>query len=231
MATDPEPAPAPFPASEEGIPPRTLREKLLCRAEEWIYDLNARDHWVFRIYEWGNEVWARMVFRGVRAAARRFDTILEGKAGAKVRMRFLEPGDEQQFAELLAQFDFTHLPPHPLDRAAAARVLRRKSYLPFGIFELDGRLVGYTLVRLFFPWRAATGTWVLRSENTRWAGRASVRATAENITRAPGLADYVTTPIDNIASLRGAQWAGWRIVRTNRHFHVLLHSHSLRDGS
>lgn len=213
----------------EGRLPRTVRERLLCRAEEWIYDLNARGHWLFSVYEAVNEVWAALVFRGVRRDAARYDDVLEGKDGARVRIRFLTPGDEADFAGLLARFDFAYLPPHPLDRAAAARVLRRRSYLPFGLYDPDGALVGYTLVRLFLPWRAATGTWVLRTPHTRWVARASVKATAEHVTRKPGLADYVTCPLDNVASLRGAQWAGWRIVRTNRHFHVLLHAHSLGE--
>ena len=42
-------------------------------------------------------------------------------------------------------------------------------------------------------------------------------------TLSEGLSDYVTVPVDNIYSLRGAQWAGWKIVRTNRRFHVLRH--------
>ena len=73
--------------------------------------------------------------------------------------------------------------------------------------------------------------WVLRTPHTRWVARASVKTTAEHITKPEGLADYVTVPLDNELSLRGAMWAGWRIVRTNRRFHVLLHAHSLREGS
>jgi len=50
----------------------------------------------------------------------------------------------------------------------------------------------------------------------------SVETTAV-FTKAEGFADYVTVPLDNPYSLRGAQWAGWRIVRTNRDAHVLRH--------
>lgn len=220
------------PTSQElAVPPHTAAEKLLCRAEEWIYDLNERNHWFFRFYEFCNELWASITFRGVRARASRYDAPLEGKEGPPCRIRFLTPDDEVAFADLLARFDFEHLPPHPLDRASAAAVLRRRSYLPFGLFDPAGQLVGYTLVRLFFPRRAATGTWVLRTPHTRWVARASVKTTAEHITKPEGLADYVTVPLDNELSLRGAMWAGWRIVRTNRRFHVLLHAHSLREGS
>ena len=37
--------------AEVGKPPRTLGERLLCRAEEWIYALNERNHWLFRLYD------------------------------------------------------------------------------------------------------------------------------------------------------------------------------------
>jgi hypothetical protein len=214
-------------SAELGRPPRSLRERLLCRAEEWVYDLNARDHWLFRLYDLGNEAWARLVFGRVRRRAARFETLLEGKGGVRVPMRLLGPGDDEAFAELLSRFDFRHLPPHPLDREAARRALRRASYLPFGFFDAEGRLLGYVLVRLFFPFRAATGVWSLATNHARGISQAAVKATAENVTAPAGLADYVTVPLDNVYSLRGAQWAGWRIVRTNRRFHVLLHAHSL----
>lgn len=214
---------------EEGVHPSSFFDRLQCRAEEWIYDLNARNHWIFRLYDAGNEVWARLAMGRVRREAARYRVALEGKEGARADLRPLTFEDLDRFAELLAQFEFEHLPPHPLDRAGAEAVLQRANHLPFGIFDEDGRLIGYTLVRLFFPFRAATGVWSLSLNYAQGISRAAVQATAE-LTGRIGLADYVTVPLDNIYSLRGAQWAGWRIVRTNRHFHVLLHRHS-RDGS
>jgi hypothetical protein len=221
---------------EVGVPPRTAVERLLCRAEEWLYDLNARNHWLFRVYDRGNALWARLAFRGVRRIAAGYAVEIEGRPGVRARLRMLTPEDEESFAGLLARFDFAHLPPHPLDRETARRVLRSANHLPFGIFdEREGRLVGYALVRLFFPWRAATGVWTLpadpeRGVHSQGLSRAAVRATSE-VTRRAGLADYVTVPLDNVPSLRGAEWAGWKVVRTNRRFHVLLHRHSLGEGS
>ena len=52
--------------------PRGLREKLLSRAEEWIYELNERDHWLFALYDHANELWSRLVYRGVRRRAAAF---------------------------------------------------------------------------------------------------------------------------------------------------------------
>lgn len=199
---------------------RSARTDLLNRAEEWIYRANERQHWVFRIYDFGNELWARLVFRGVRRRARAYARTLEGK-GDRAELRFLGEDDLDAFASLLARFDFKYLPPHPLDRASAAWALRRRSYLPFGIFH-RGELVGYTLVRLFFPRRAVTGVWSLRSNHNRGFSQVAVKTTAE-FTAREGLHDYVTVPIDNPHSLRGAQWAGWKIIRTNRRFHVLRH--------
>ena len=98
-------------------------------------------------------------------------------------------------------------------------MLRRRNYLPFGVL-VDGRLVGYLLVRLFFPRRAVTGIWSLPNAYNRGFSQAAVQATGR-FTRGEGLADYITVPIDNKYSLKGAQWAGWKIIRTNRRFHVL----------
>jgi hypothetical protein len=199
--------------------PRSWRERLLSRAEEWIYDLNARNHWVFRVYDWGNEIWARIALRGVkrRGAAHR-ETIQGRKHTALLRPLTID--DIDGFSALLATFDFRHLPPHPLDRPSVERALRRSSYLPYGV-EREGQLVAYALVRLFFPRRAVTGVWVRADHHDSGFGQAAVRSTA-GFTRTEGLDDYVTVPLDNPASLRGAQWAGWEVIRTNRRFHVLL---------
>jgi len=198
----------------------SLGTRITNRAEEWLIDLNARNHWLFRAYDRGNELWAALVFRGVRERASRIDVPLEGKHDTG-RLRFLTPADEKDFADLLARFDFKYLPPHPTDARSAARALRRRHYLPFGIFH-QGRLVGYTLVRMFFPRRAATGVWSLPSNHNRGFSQMAVKTTAAFM-KAEGFADYVTVPLDNVHSLRGAQWAGWRIVRTNRRAHVLRH--------
>jgi hypothetical protein len=208
----------------EGTPqpsePRNWRERLLSRAEEWIYDLNARNHWLFRVYDWGNEIWARIAFRGVKRRAAAHRETIQGREHSAL-LRPLTPDDLDDFAALLASFaDFKYLPPHPVDRVSAERALRRSSYLPFGV-EQDGKLVAYALVRLFFPRRAATGVWVHESAHATGLGQAAVKSTA-GFTRAEGIADYVTVPLDNVHSLRGAKWAGWEVIRTNRHFHVLL---------
>ena len=194
--------------------------RLVAAAEESVYALNERQHWAFRLYDGFNELWARLVFRGVRRRASRIDTTLPGRRGV-ARLRFLGPEDTQSFAALLAAFDFKYLPPHRLDARSAATALRRASYLPFGIF-VDGELVGYTLVRFFFPWRAVHGVWSLPSHHNRGFSQMAVKKTSD-FTGGEGLADFVTVPVDNIYSLQGAQWAGWRIVRSNRRFHVLRH--------
>lgn len=200
--------------------PGSLLTRIQNRAEEWLIHLNERDHWLFRLYDRANELWAALVFRGVRERASRIDAPLEGK-GDVARLRFLTPADGEGFAELLSRFDFKYTPPHPRDRRGALRALRRRHYLPFGIFHGD-RLVGYTLVRLFFPRRAATGVWSIPSNYNRGFSQMAVKTTADFM-KAEGFADYVTVPLDNPHSLRGAQWAGWRIVRTNRRAYVLRH--------
>jgi len=97
--------------------------------------------------------------------------------------------------------------------------LRRRSYLPFGIFVGD-RLVGYLLLRLFAPWRAVTGIWTLPETHNLRLGQRTLFETAR-FSRSLGLADYATIGIDNPNSLRMANAAGWQTIRTNRHFHVL----------
>lgn len=207
-----------------GVPPRGRLARLWSRAEEWIYELNARDHWLFRVYERANVVWGHLVFRGVRRRAADIDTLLVARDGARVRFRFLTPADEPAFAEMLARFDFENLPPHPLDRATAGRVLRQSNCLPFGYFDARGALGGYLLLRFFFPWRVTSGVWSFPDFGGRGLTQAGLRVTAE-LTRQAGLADYITVPVGHNASLGAATGAGWRVVRTNRRFHVLLNEH------
>lgn len=187
-------------------------------AEMWIYALNERRHWLFGLYDAWNEAWAILAFRGVRRRAADFARELPSPEGG-AQLRRLEPTDVDAFAALLARFDFNHPPPHPLDRVHAARALRRRSYLPFGIFR-EEVLIGYALLRLFFPRRVVTGIWLLPRYHGTGVAVAAVRATGE-LTRAERLPDYATVPLDNEPSLMGAQAAGWRILRSNRRFHVL----------
>jgi hypothetical protein len=209
-----------------GVPPRGRLERLLCRAEEWIYDLNARDHWLFRVYERANAAWGWLVLRGVRRRAAAIDAELRSRDGARMRLRLLTPADEAAFAAMLARFDFENLPPHPLDRATAARVLRQSNCLPFGIFDEQGALGGYLLLRFFFPWRVTSGVWSFPAFGGRGLTQAGLRVTAE-LSREAGLADYITVPVGHNASLGAATGAGWKVIRTNRRFHVLLNEHSL----
>lgn len=197
--------------------PGPLR-RLQDAAEEWIYRANERNHWVFRVYDAWNEVWASLVFRGLRRRARRVDAPIAGRE-IEARIRLLTPADDDAFAALLARFDFTYLPPHAIDRAGAESALRRRSYLPFGIFR-DGRLDGYLLVRLFFPWRGVTGIWVLPTLRDRGLSQAALRTTAA-FTRSERLPDFATIGVNNPGSVRMAVAAGWDVIRTNRRFHVL----------
>jgi ribosomal protein S18 acetylase RimI-like enzyme len=198
---------------------KRLSARLLDAAEEWIYRLNERDHWIFRIYDRGNELYASLLMRGIRRRASTLDAGVTMADGAAARIRFLAPADEEAFAELLANLKARYRPPHPVDRDGAARALRRRSYLPFGLFIGD-RLVGYLLLRLFFPWRAVTGIWTLPETHNLGLAQACLRQTAA-FSRSEGLADYATVPIDNLNSVRVANGAGWRTQRTNRRFHVL----------
>lgn len=190
------------------------------RAEEWIYRLNERNHWLFRLYDWGNERWATLVFRGVRVRATQALDVVVDAQGQLARVRFLTPQDLVAFAGFLATLGVKYLPPHPLDRAAVARALRRRSYIPIGIF-VGGTLVGYILLRFFFPRRAVTGIWILADYHNTRLGRHTLME-AVKFLRAERLPNYCTIPIDNEPSLRIAQWCGWKIIRTNRRFHVLL---------
>lgn len=199
--------------------PQGLSARLLDAAEEWIYQLNEREHWIFRLYDRANELWASLVFRGVRERASAIDEIVSGAEGSEARLRFLTPADEAAFAELLGGLNARYLPPHPRDAAACARALQRRSYLPFGIF-VDGRLIGYLLLRLFFPKRAVTGIWTIPTTHNVGIAQACLRKTG-NFSTSQGLADYATVPVDNLNSVRVANGAGWRTLRTNKRFHVL----------
>ena len=202
--------------------PRGLGPRLLNRAEEWIYELNQRGHWLFTLYDFGNELWARLVFRGVRRRAAAFEATVAGREDAAQLRMFRAGEDDDAFAALLGELSqFKYRPPHPLDAASARRALRRRSYLPFGLFH-DGELVGYLLIRLFFPRRAATGIWSRELAHNKGFSTNAVATTA-GFTSSEGIADYITVPLDNVYSLRGALTAGWRIVRKNRRFYVLLH--------
>jgi len=189
------------------------------RAEEWIYKLNEHDHWIFHLYAWGNEVWARLVFSTTRTEAARIDRPIRTDSG-EARFRFLTPADLDRFAALLERMrTLPHKPPHPLDLDAAARALDRRSNLPFGIFVGDD-LVGYLLLRLFFPRRAVLGIWMPASRHNARLGRQAVDL-ASDFMRSRSLANFITVPIDNTSSLRVAEICGYRLLRTNRRFHVL----------
>ena len=81
---------------------KRLFAHLLGAAEEWIYQLNERDHWIFRIYDRGNEFYASLFMRGVRRRASTLDASVTVADGTAVRIRFLTPADEGAFVSLLA---------------------------------------------------------------------------------------------------------------------------------
>jgi RimJ/RimL family protein N-acetyltransferase len=197
-------------------PPPSL--SLLDRLEEWIYRLNEEQHWIFRLYDRFNELWARSMFRGVRARASRLDLVVSVK-DCRARVRFLTLRDEDTFAEFLSRLDVFYLPPHPLDRRSAGVALRRRSYIPIGIF-VEGELIGYILLRIFFFRRAVTGIWMLASTHGSGIGRHTLYESVKFLEQ-EGLPNYCTIPIGNEPSLRIAHWCGWRIIRTNRFFNVL----------
>ena len=202
--------------------PATPLAKLLGRAEEWIYEANARDLAIFRLYDFGNAMWARIRFAGVRRRAASFRAELRGRDGARAVMRWLAPSDEDALVRLWGEFDFRFLPPHALDRATATRVLTAPHCLPLGVDDEEGRLVGYSLIRLFFPRRAVMGLWLLRKVHTQGFGNAAAFATTL-LTRAEGLPNFVTIPRENLPSLATVLSCGWQLLRTNRGFHVLVH--------
>ena len=197
-----------------------LRARLQDAAEEWIYRLNERGSFIFRIYDLSNEIFSRIRFSGLRRRASHLDVSFITRTDLEARIRFLRPDDEAPFAEMLSQLDARYLPPHSTDPAGAADALQRASYLPFGIF-VEGDLVGYLLLRLFYPSRAVTGIWTLARTHNMGLGQEALRQTAA-FTQSEGLPDYATIPIDNRNSVRMANAAGWQVVRTNRRFHVLL---------
>lgn len=186
--------------------------------ETWLYELNEEGHWFFRFLEWVNDFYAALVYRGVRRRAARIDEAIAGR-DRDFQMRFLGPEDEENLAELFSRFDFTYLPPHALDRATAHRLLRRASYLPFGLFR-DGEWVGYFLVRLVAPRNCLTGVWSFPVPENAGLSRAACKRSGE-FTDAEGLTDYATVALDNLASKKCAEWAGWVTLRANRRFYVL----------
>jgi len=186
--------------------------------ETWLYDLNARNHWLFRFMEWANDQYARIAYRGVRRRASAIDDEIPGR-DRTARLVFLSPEDVGVFADLLARFDFEHLPPHPLDRNTAAAVVRRPSYLPFLILR-DDEAVGYALVRLVFPNRAFTGVWTFPDPANAGFSRAAVKRTGQ-FTDREGIIDFVTVPLDNLPSKKGAEWAGWSVIGRNQRFWLL----------
>lgn len=199
---------------------KPLLARLQDAAELWIYALNEKQHWIFRVYDAFNETWARLVFRGLRRRAAAFSQDLTDH-GASGTLRLVKPSEIESFAEMLEAISgLKYLPPHPLDRKHAEQALRRASYLPFGIFQ-EGKLIGYVLLRLFFLRRVVSGIWMIPDYHFARTGTAAVLA-AGVFTRSEHIPDYVTIPVDNHPSLLGAQTAGWRIIRSNRRFHVLL---------
>ncbi len=208
------------PSGPSGTDPRAEEVSfgLQDRLEMWIYKLNEEQHWIFRLYDWGNEIWARLFFGGTRRRASEIDLLVPVK-DVEAHVRFLVPEDAEVFADFMSQLDVRYLPPHELHAEEADIALRRRSYLPFGIF-VEGRMIGYILLRLFFFRRAVTGIWMLASTHSAGVGRHTLLQSVEFLKR-ERLPNYCTIPLDNEPSLRIAHWCGWRVARTNRHFHVL----------
>ena len=114
--------------SQPATQPTGFLARIQDRAEETIYRLNEQDHWIFRVYDLANEIFAALRFRGVRRRAAAIDVPLRASDGVEARLRFLTPADDEPFADLLARLTAVrYRPPHPLDRAAALRALRRRS--------------------------------------------------------------------------------------------------------
>jgi hypothetical protein len=207
--------------SESSAPdarPGAVKFGLQDRLEMWIYRLNEEQHWIFRLYDWGNEIWARWFFRGTRRRASEMDlTVTVNDVSARVR--FLGPEDAPVFAEFMSQLKVKYLPPHELHAEEAVTALGRRSYLPIGIF-VEGRMIGYILLRLFFFRRAVTGIWMLASTHSVGVGRHTLLQSVEFL-KSERLPNYCTIPLGNEPSLRIAHWCGWRVIRTNRHFNVL----------
>jgi hypothetical protein len=189
-------------------------------AEEWIYQLNERGSFIFKLYDLSNEVFARIRFGGLRERASRLDVRFKTRTGLDARIRFLQPSDQSAFAEMLSGLKGRYGPPHAVDASGASAALARVSYLPFGIF-VEEKLSGYLLLRLFYPSRAVTGIWTLPDTHNLGLGQEALKQTAA-FSRAEDLPDYATIPIDNHNSLRMANAAGWQVIRTNHRFHVLL---------
>jgi hypothetical protein len=201
----------------------TASTRLRDRLEEWVYRLNEREHWIFRLWDRVNELSAGVLFRRGRRLALQVDVVVQGRDRV-ARVRALGPADLEAFAELLAALDAKYGPPHPRDRATAARALARRSYVAYGIF-VDGQMIGYVLHRFFLPRRIVAGIWMLVSTHNAGLGRGAFLECLRWLGTAR-LDAYCTVPIDNGASLRIARLAGFTVIRTNRRFHVLVVRHA-----
>ena len=205
-------------ASSQNSP--NLYQRIQDWAEERIYQLNEKGSFIFKLYDFSNEVFSRIRFRGLRKRASRLDVPFVTRTGLDARIRFLTTTDESNFAEMLSGLQGRYGPPHAVDATGASTALTRFSYLPFGIF-VEEKLSGYLLLRLFYPSRAVTGIWTLPDTHNLGLGQEALKQTAA-FSHSGHLPDYATIPIDNHNSLRMANSAGWQVIRTNRRFHVLL---------
>ena len=95
--------------------------------ETWLYELNERNHWFFRLLEAVNDLYAGLIFRGVRRRAARIDESIRGR-DREFRMRFLVAADAAILVELFAQFDFAYSPPHSLEADAVQGLLARPEF-------------------------------------------------------------------------------------------------------
>ncbi|MDG2336350.1 MAG: hypothetical protein P8Q97_19275 [Myxococcota bacterium] len=186
--------------------------------ESWLYELNEKKHWFFRLLEWGNDRYAAVFFRGIRRRAMTFDEVVPGR-DRLYQMRFLRPEDEGIVADLFGRFDFKYLPPHSMESRDVGRILRRPSYLPFGLFR-DEKLTGYYLIRLLAPRNCFTGVWSFPTPENVGLSRAAGKF-GGSLTDREGIIDFVTVPLDNHASMKAAEFGGWERQRANRRFYLL----------
>jgi len=138
--------------------------------------------------------------------------------GSQYRGIRLDASLAQQLYDFVAGLNEKYMPPHRTDQKSIKRLLKKRACFALGVFD-GQRMVGYGLIRFFFPKRAVPTTWVIDEYKGKGIGGALLTLEIDLI-RESGFTVFTTVAKDNIVALNNNKKRGLRVVLETDSFYV-----------